>query len=170
MNKLKVTFSIFLLALFISSISFYSCKKESAESSKSDSTWSIDNYQFTANNNGGILIVSDTGSLFGATDKSKNTILILFKNSPQPGVYQVVNSLTKTSSAMYNNDDCSMMITNKAVNNSVFLSILDSAGVVNISKEGSKLKAVFSNVKLGIVDKVSASIVPAYASGVIVEK
>ncbi|MCO5230325.1 MAG: hypothetical protein M9958_04120 [Chitinophagales bacterium] len=171
MNKFKGTFSIFLVAFIASSMMLFSCNKDSEnQPNSSDTKWSVDSYNFTANNNGGILIASDTGALFGASDKEKNSILILFKNTPNLGVYNVVNSTKKTNTSMYNSDDCSMMITNKTSSDGVYISILDTAGVVNVSKSGSKLTATFTNVKLGVIDKASAAIKPVYATGVIVEK
>lgn len=165
---LKNTYTIFLSSILFSAILLFSCKKDNpaVESTK----WSVDGYQFTSDNQGGVLIETDTGALFGAGTTSKDAIVILFRNKPIAKSYEVVNIVNKPKVVDYTDDECSIMITNKSGNVAVYLPLLDSAGVVNVSQSGKKITATFDNVRMGYLDATSGDLVEVSASGNIVEK
>ena len=161
-------FSFLFLSILISTTLFFSCKKDNA--AVDGTNWSVDGFQFNSNNQGGVLIENDTATLFGAGTTSKDAILFLFKEKPSAGVYTVVNVQTKPNIALYDDNECNVIITNKSGDVPAYLSLADDAGVVNVSVSGKKLTATFSNLKLGYLDKNSAEIVNAYASGTVIEK
>lgn len=163
----KSKFSFFFLSIIISMTFLFSCKKDRA--AVDGTKWSVDSYNFNSNNKGGVLLETDTGALFGASTSSNDYILILFKQNPSAGVYNVVNTQNKPNSTLYEDNDCSMLITNKSGGGEVYLALTDDAGFVNVSVSGKKITASFSNVKLGYLTN-TGSIFDAYASGTIIEK
>jgi hypothetical protein len=145
-----------------------SCKKD--PSAVEGTQWSVDDFKFSADKNGGFFFENDTSALFGANSKSKDAIILLFKSKPAAGVYFVVNTQTKPSTQMYEDNECSMLITNKTGGVPLYLCLVEDAGTIDISYSGKKIIASFSNVKLGYIDLGSGDIVDATASGTIIEK
>ncbi len=164
----KSKFSIFLLGVIISSSIFWSCKKDT--SAQEGTNWSVDNYKFNSDKKAGFVIERDTATLFGATSESRDAILILFKKKPTAGMYYVVNTQVKTNVAMYDDNECSMIITNKSGGIAAYIPLVDDAGSLDMSVSGKKLTATFSNVNLGYIDPTSGDLVESIASGTVIEK
>lgn len=165
---LKSKFSLFFFSALISLTFLYSCKKDNSASEGTQ--WSVDSFNFSSDKKAGVMLETDTATLFGASTTSKDAILLLFKKRPSAGMYYVVNTQVKTNVSMYEDNECSMIITNKTGGVVIYLPLTDDAGTVDISVSGKKITASFSNVNLGYIDPSSGDLVPSLASGTIIEK
>lgn len=160
------SFSVFATLLLLSTVFFFACKKDN--SAVSGTKWSVDNYNFQANNNGGVLAQSDTGAVFGAaTQGNSDWVLIAFKSNLTPGIYKVVNASTKKNKNEYAANECLLSI--KHGKDKIYLPLFDDAGVINITQSGQKFTATFSNIRLGYPTE-NLDVIEVSASGTIIEK
>lgn len=165
---MKLT-SYFYSTLFVLAVSLltFSCKKDKSPA-VSDTWWQVDAKTFNSNNNAGVLIQNDTATIFGASTKDNDAILIVFKNKPTDGIYHLIDTRVKTSANLYADNECAMLITSKNEKKS-YWSLFEDGGMVSVQVKGKKTTATFTNVKLGLIDE-SLNITESFASGNIVEK
>lgn len=156
--------TLFVLVL---SLLTFSCKKDKSPA-VSDTWWQVDAKTFNANSNAGVMIQNDTATIFGASTKNNDAILIAFKNKPSTGVYHLIDIREKPKANLYADDECGILITSKSENKSYF-SLFEDGGLVHIQVNGKKTTASFTNVKLGLLDE-NLNIIESLASGNIVEK
>ena len=167
MTMFKNKSFLLFLSVFFALTVFISCKKDNP--AVEGTTWRVDTTSFVADKNGGFFFQNDTAAIFGASSKSKDVIFFIFKTKPSPGVYNVINTVSKPDIPTYDDNECSVIITTKNPQN-IYLPVTDDVGTVNISVSGKKMIATFSDLKLGFIDPLSADIVVAFASGSIIEK
>lgn len=165
----KKMLSLLSITAFLSVILLSSCKKEN--SAVANTWWNVDNYSFEANNSAGVLMPTDTATLLMASSSNKDAIVILFKNTPTAGAYNLIDIRAKAKAVEYADNECSMLIT-QATDKKSYWSLYDDGGIVNISVSGKKVTAEFNNVKLGYVDLTTPAlnVTEVTASGKIVEK
>lgn len=164
MRLRSLVFSILLLLGSI--VFFYSCKKENP--AVINTWWQVNQKRFESNKNAGVLLVTDTATIFGAASNNKDAVVIVFKKKPDAGRYYVVDTRIKTSAAAYADNECAILITD-ILGLKSYWSFFHHEGVVDVSYSGKKMKASFTNVKLGLIDE-SLIITESFASGNIVEK
>ncbi len=162
----KKSFPLFVLMTLISVVVLYSCKK--GNTAVAETRWFVDDYTFQANNQGGVLLQTDTGAIFGAGTSDKDLILIGFKSNIGTGTYKVVNATKKAKREDFADDECALTITHGK--DKLYMGLFDDAGVVNITQSGKKYTATFNNVRLGYLLLPSTDIIEVSASGKIVEK
>lgn len=164
MSYRSVFFSFLLLCTSVSI--FYSCKKDN--SAIENTWWQVDQKQYQGNASAGVFLERDTATVFGAATDNKDALLLLFKKKPVAGRYYIVDTRIKTKAIDYADDECSMMIYDVLEKKS-YWSFYHHEGVVDISLNGKKVIAKFSNVKLGLLD-VNLDIYEVNASGSVQEK
>lgn len=162
----RKSFPLFVLMTLFSVVALYSCKKENT--AVAETQWFVDDYIFQANNQGGVLLQTDTGAVFGAGTSDKDLILIGFKSNIAAGTYKLANTTKKTKREDFADDECALTITHGK--DKLYMSLYDDGGVINITQSGKKYTATFNNVRLGYIALPTTDIIEVSASGKIVEK
>lgn len=155
-----------LAVLFSILLGIASCGKEKSEDGFYGQ-WNVDGLSFEANRQGGILLATDTASLFGASAGISNNIVFLFKTRPTSNKNYKIAPVGQSIKDVDENT-CFLFITNNTKPVTTYIAT-DSVNTVSVTLDGGKIRAEFSDLAFQYLSP-AIEIINTTGSGFVLEK